>query len=375
VEARGLERKAKMRTGSVAKRLLVSGIMAASMLLATSSGITASAGKVPRIAYGFESYKTKGVFVIGADGRHRHKVSHDLRRGYGGAEDTFAPDWSGDGTRIAFGAARGHGVSHIYTVRPDGSGQTKVSRGGECFGDNHPSWSGHSNHIAFQRDDCDPVEVWTVFRSGGQQEQLTSSPDFESGLSYRPQWSPDSDSIAFYATDDNHRISVWVMDRDGSNKKELTPGTKAEIDPQWSPNSSRLVYTKIISGTRFEPDESQVCTILIAGTPSELCLTNSGAVDEDPHFSPGGNKIVFVSNRAGNRNIYVMNADGTNEHSITHTMAFDGQPEWSPDGNWIAFLSERSGHVDLYIVHPDGSGLRRLTNSAGKEDAPTWEPK
>lgn len=360
-----------MSMATRSKRVVLGSVLVALLMLGPSGGVSASAGKVPRIAYGFKSHKTNGLFVIGADGENRHKVSHDVKLGYGG----FAPAWSGDGTRIGFAAQKSSvGVSHIYTVRPDGSGQDQISYGGSCFGDSAPSWSGHSNHIVFQRDQCDPVEIWTIGRGGHDQTQLTSSPDYETGLSYGPEWSPDSDSIAFYATDENHRVSIWVMDRDGSNKKELTPGTTDEIDPHWSPNSSRLVYTKVIAGSKWDPNESQVCSILLAGTPSELCLTNSGFVDEDAHFSPSGKKIVFVSNKAGNRNIYVMNADGTSEHSITHALAFDGQPEWSPDGNWIAFVSKRSGHFDLYVIHPDGSGLRRLTNSRGMEDSPTWAP-
>jgi TolB protein len=350
--------------------------LAAALVVGTGGGAAVGAGNVPRIAYGFKGANTNGVFVIRVDGKNRHKVSHDLRPGYGGAEPTYAPDWSGDGTRIAFGASRGFGPSKIFTVHPDGTGQQRVSSGATCFGDGRPSWSAHSNHIVFQRDECDPVEIWTVTRNGFDETQLTESPDYETGLSFRPQWSPDSDHIAFYATDVNHRISIWVMDRDGSNKRELTPGLFAEIDPQWSPDSNWIVYTKILSGSRFDPNESQICKVnVFAGAGSEICLTNSGGVDEDPHFSPGGNRIVFVSNRRGNRNVYVMDSMGDGERALTTARRLDAQPEWSPGGNWIVYVSRQGGQMDLRVVSPNGTYRRRLTNNPGVEEAPTWAPE
>ncbi|MEO8576857.1 MAG: hypothetical protein ABI556_09165, partial [Gemmatimonadales bacterium] len=85
-------------------------------------------------------------------------------------------------------------------------------------------------------------------------------------------------------------------------------------------------------------------------------------------------KIVFVSNRDGNDEIYTMNSDGTGVVRITNNAARDTRPVWSPDGNSIAFVSERSGNRDIWIMNADGSGLRNLTQNIAQDDAPSWSP-
>src|SRR5712691_4710864 len=73
-------------------------------------------------------------------------------------------------------------------------------------------------------------------------------------------------------------------------------------------------------------------------------------------------RIAFVSNRAGNYEIYAMNANGTGITRITHNSALDDVPDWSPNGTKIAFASDRDGHRQIYVMHADGSGVTRLTN-------------
>ena len=72
-------------------------------------------------------------------------------------------------------------------------------------------------------------------------------------------------------------------------------------------------------------------------------LTTGPAIDAEPEWSPGGDKIVFSSTRAGNVDIFVMNSDGTDVTPLTTNSAIDTSPAWSPDGTRIAFASNR-GH-------------------------------
>ncbi len=85
-------------------------------------------------------------------------------------------------------------------------------------------------------------------------------------------------------------------------------------------------------------------------------------------------KIAFVSNRDGNAEIYVMDADGSNVTRLTNNLGFDGAPTWSPDGTRIAFASSRHENSDIYIMNADGSDVTRLTTDPANDGGPSWSP-
>jgi dipeptidyl aminopeptidase/acylaminoacyl peptidase len=85
-------------------------------------------------------------------------------------------------------------------------------------------------------------------------------------------------------------------------------------------------------------------------------------------------KIVFVSDRDGNSEIYSCNADGSNILRLTNNPATDDQPAWSPDGSQIAFISDRTGNPELYIMNADGSNVVRKTFLGDYSQDPTWSP-
>src|SRR5437660_1613090 len=102
---------------------------------------------------------------------------------------------------------------------------------------------------------------------------------------------------------------------------------------------------------------------------------------ETPEFSmstAAGLKgtIAFHSNRDGDFDIYVMNADGSGVRQLTHTTVHEFDPIWSPDGKQIAFQSDRDGDTDLYTMNADGSGVRQLTNDPASDegDHAGWSP-
>ncbi len=102
-------------------------------------------------------------------------------------------------------------------------------------------------------------------------------------------------------------------------------------------------------------------------------LTSGPAFDAEPAWSPDGTKIAFTSDRAGSRGIYLMNADGTGVMQITDSPTSDGKPSWSPDGGSIAFRR----YPDMYVMNADGTGLVQLTVTDGcwgYSDHPEWSP-
>lgn len=90
---------------------------------------------------------------------------------------------------------------------------------------------------------------------------------------------------------------------------------------------------------------------------------------------PATDKIVFVSNRDGNSEIYIMNSDGSGQTNLTQHRENDYSPVWSPTGKQILFASERAGKVsDLYVMDSRGEGVRRVFRRKMERRHPTWSP-
>ena len=101
-------------------------------------------------------------------------------------------------------------------------------------------------------------------------------------------------------------------------------------------------------------------------------MTN--VIDSYPMLSPDGKKIAFQSNRTGNREIFVMNFDGTALSQLTNNDWYDGTPVWSPDGHRIVFTSSPNGDTEIFVMNANGTEKRRLTNSPGDDSHPKWSP-
>jgi TolB protein len=101
-------------------------------------------------------------------------------------------------------------------------------------------------------------------------------------------------------------------------------------------------------------------------------LTETPGINVGGSYSPDGSKIVFESDRGGSQQIYVMNADGSNQHRISFFGGRAATPEWSPRGDQIAF-THIVGNLRVAVMNVDGSGMRYLTN-AWQDEAPTWAP-
>ena len=97
------------------------------------------------------------------------------------------------------------------------------------------------------------------------------------------------------------------------------------------------------------------------------------AASPTPTPAPCG-KIAFCSNRDSNNEIYVMNADGSNQTRMTNNPAIDNGPSFSRDGSKIAFFSDRDGNQEIYVMNADGSNQTRLTNNPAIDYYPSFSP-
>ncbi len=129
-------------------------------------------------------------------------------------------------------------------------------------------------------------------------------------------------------------------------------------------------------GTVFQTYRHGNWEIYLSARPSgERRLTDHAAADTQPRLNIGGTKVVFVSERNGNAEIYTMNVDGSDQRRLTFDGAVDTSPYWSPDGKQILFVSFRTGNGDLYSMNADGTALRRITAAVALEGDPSWSPQ
>jgi Tol biopolymer transport system component len=112
--------------------------------------------------------------------------------------------------------------------------------------------------------------------------------------------------------------------------------------------------------------------VMDADGSNQIRLTDHAGLDWTPSWSPDGSKIAFMSNLGGNWDIYTVNSDGTDLIQLTDDAHRDGLPSWSPDGGQIAFVSNRDRKFDVYLVSPTGSEPRRLTVDSHVDEAPMW---
>lgn len=107
-----------------------------------------------------------------------------------------------------------------------------------------------------------------------------------------------------------------------------------------------------------------------------LRLTDSPGKDGDPAWTADGTRIAFESDRDGTLEIYSMMADGSDLTRLTFSNPDEGfinvEPVWSPDGSRIAFASNRAGNAHIYVMNADGSGVQRLSDVPGQ--GPEWSP-
>ena len=113
--------------------------------------------------------------------------------------------------------------------------------------------------------------------------------------------------------------------------------------------------------------------LMDANGANQFRLTTNSFYDAEPAFSAGGEKIAFTSTSSGNAEIYVMNTDGSMVQNVTNNPAADGHPAFSPDGNKIVFMSARGGHLGIWVMNADGSNPVELLDGIGGNE-PEFSP-
>lgn len=259
------------------------------------------------------AYATRGgqLWTIDADGANL--------RGVPGTAGAKSPDWHPGGRKLAYHLVPDDG-RHRIVVRDLVSGQTQST--GVASLNMSPAYSPDGSKVVFASGN-DGVDLyqWTP-GSADAPIRLTSR---RGSLNTSPTFSPDGRRIAFTSGLLGHP-EVYIMDADGSSFDLLTSqGFGDQLyrsDPAWSPDGRRVAYQSQVS-----PGTFQIMTISVRdGTTQQF--TSEGS-NEDPSWAPDGRHMVFVSNRTGARELWVLDTESSRARQLTHGGRVQN-PAWSP---------------------------------------------
>ena len=267
--------------------------------------------------------------------------------------------------RIAFTSSR-DGNAEIYVMDANGRNQERLTN--HPATDGMPDWSPDGTKIAFvSHRDGNRSQIHVMDADGENVIRLT---DLRVGIR-RPEWSPDGKKIAFSV--EGRDWHIVVMDADENNRVRLE-GQAA--DPSWSPDGGQIAFVSARDGG------SEIYVIGVDGQRRKR-LTHDLAPKGDPSFSPDGQRIAYVAaellglNQLGLGQIYVVGADGRKRERLTHNEENHWGPAWSPDGQMIAYyvIVDGNFHTTIHLMTADGRYIRQLSHGRNARDfAPDISP-
>ncbi len=319
------------------------------------------------------------VFVSADTGERTVSRIRQLTFGGENAEAYF----SADGKWITFQSTRdGRPCDQQYAMRSDGSALTKVSVGGKTtcgwflpgsqrlfFASTHaadtacPVKPDPSKGYVWG---IDPFDIYTVGRDGKDLRRLTNYGTYTA----EGVLSPDGKRIVFTSLKGGD-LDIYTMNVDGTDVRQLTTAPGYDGGPWWSPDGTKIVYRawhptdtaelrsyRELLGQRMIRPNRMELFVMNADGSEQRQITQLGGANFGPSWTPDGRRIIFSSNhknpRSRNFDLYIVGLDGSGLTQVTTNPEFDGFPMFSPDGKQLIWASNRagakSGETNLFLA-------------------------
>jgi dipeptidyl aminopeptidase/acylaminoacyl peptidase len=331
------------------------------------------------------------VFAFAADGDKKMTIQDSLA-----VKNVGAPAFSPDGKWIAYTISEwdkenNRRVSHIYLVSSAGGRPVKLTNGEK--GENAPQWSPDGTRIAFLADRDKGNQIWLISPFGGEAEKLTSEENGAGGF----RWSPDSKRISFITRDtpkdkaerekkkkdkfdtivvekDFIYSHLWAINVENKEKKRITEGTFSIDSAEWSPDGKWLAFVRSTNGAQessfaeLAPDRNSDIYLISADGGQARQLTTNPASDNNPQWSQDGKWLAYTANNdakswTAKTEIMVIAAEGGTPRNLTKDFfeSAGGGLSWSPDGKTLYFNTGVGVYSHIFKVPVSGGNASQIT--------------
>ena len=273
-------------------------------------------------------------------------------------------NWSPTQDLIAFSRfIAAENATSIWTVDVTSGALAQRTFPGEDIVDRFPRFAPDGERIAFTRGRSgidSGVDILVSGPGNAEPFQITSADVDASGF----DWTPEGEALIAAS-----QGALWRLDAMYGGKSWLAAPGIDIVQPVVNPSDGSVIFVQSLYDVNIwsidVQDQSDQGGVLLAST----------RVDNDPRISPDGNRIAFISDRAGECSVYAADRDGSNEIAVAsfNINCFDLRtPRWSPDSRMIAFEAGVDGVWDVFVASTVGGLTRNLTHADSREWSPGW---
>jgi TolB protein len=297
--------------------------------------------------------------------------------------------------RIAFRRylddAQTHGA--VFTVKPDGTGEKQITHPPDGFVDDQPDWSPDGSMIAFERcSETAPCSVWTVGATGGEPAKVRVRCKLEPVCdASAPVWTPDGRLVVDLAQgrerqhgdlNQIERFSLELLGKRGAQRTIVARDnwTGDAKESTVSPDGRTVVYMAWNSWKTKPANGTALYSIRIDGSHQRRLTPWKLGAGDHPAFAPDGRTVFFRSfaqDDSQQPDYYTVDVKRRRLTRLTRfpqgTTVLSGS--YSSDGKWIVHATDGvGGNADVHVMRADGSDNRPVTRSQQWDSAPDWGP-
>ena len=276
-----------------------------------------------------------------------HTLANDLVQVFTGRQGPFL-------SRIAFISDR-TGESELWVMDWNGENQKQLTKHNSLA--LAPSWSPDGKHLVFTSYLRGAPALYLLTPHEGYLKLLWD----KGGVNSSASISPDGTTVAFASSIDGN-VDIYTISIDGGNAQRLTTARGIDTQPAWAPNGRQIAFTSTRSG-------SPQLYLMDADGSNVRRVSFGGYFHDEPTWAYDGTRIACTTRDEGAFEIATINAV-TTERTVIPAPGNNESPCFSPEGSMIAFESDRTGDPQIYIT--DANGVPHQLTSEGSNHSPSW---